>query len=80
MSRRALLLQSIFWLVVPAVAGCASGPFAAKKEKLPDGNTDKWAIAGREGRANRPIEKEDPLDRLLWSEKAREINRNVGYE
>lgn len=80
MSRRLLLLWSVGLIVVPAVTGCASGPFSARKEKLPDGKEDKWAIAGREGRGNRPVEKEDPLDRLLWSEKAREINRNVGYE
>lgn len=60
--------------------GCASGPFAMQKDKLSEGNEEQWAFAGRTGRRDRPIEKEDPLDRILWSDKAREINRNVGFE
>jgi hypothetical protein len=38
------------------------------------------ARPAKEARGNRRMEKEDPLDRLLWSDQAREINRNVGFE
>jgi hypothetical protein len=41
---------------------------------------DTWAFVGKEARGNRRMEQEDPLDRLLWSEKARDINRNMGFE
>ena len=41
---------------------------------------DKWAFVGKEGRGNRKMEKEDPLDRLLWSQQARDINRNTGFQ
>lgn len=46
----------------------------------PDAPKDKWEFVGKEGRGTRRMEKEDPLDRLLWSDKARDINRNVGIE
>jgi hypothetical protein len=46
----------------------------------PELTDDKWTTIGREMRSHRRADKEDPLDRLLWSEKAREINRNVGFE
>jgi hypothetical protein len=41
---------------------------------------DKWAYVGQEARGNRRMEKQDPLDNLLWSDKAAAINRNLGYD
>lgn len=46
----------------------------------PDMRQDKWGFVGKEGRGNRQMEKEDPLDKLLWSKQARDINRNMGIE
>ncbi len=60
------------WLVVPAVTGCASGPFSARKEKLPDGKEEQMGHCRPRGAGQSTRRKEDPLDRLLWSEKARE--------
>lgn len=80
MSRRLLLVWSLGWFASFVATGCASGLFMTRKEKIPEGTEDKWAIVGREGRGSRKMEKEDPLDRFLMSDKAREINRNVGFE
>lgn len=42
---------------------------------------DKWGSVGREGRGNRALEDEnDPLKPLLMSDKARDIERNLGYK
>ena len=41
---------------------------------------DKWAFVGKEARGGRTSEKEDWLDRLMWSDQARQINRNLGYD
>ena len=72
-----------------ASAGCQSMGFGSLKMphmKEADGatNVDPWTTqAGSEGRAGRPLEKEnDPLNlrRFFLSEKAMEIERNCGYE
>ncbi len=42
---------------------------------------DQWALVGKEGRGDRPIENEnDPLKKWLMSPKARNIERNLGVE
>lgn len=41
---------------------------------------DKWSFVGKEGRGGRVADKTDWLDRVLWSDKARDINRNLGFE
>lgn len=41
---------------------------------------DKWAFVGKEARGNYPKEQADWFERYLWSEKARDINRNFGVE
>lgn len=45
-------------------------------------SSDPWVgQAGAEGRGNRKRESSrDPLDKILWSEKAHEINRNLGVD
>ncbi len=81
------------WLVCTSLAGvlamngCAmmnSGKnwFTGKSADDPsvEDVEDKWAFVGKEGRGGRTVEKGDWLDQVLWSEKAQQINRNLGYE
>lgn len=43
--------------------------------------TDEWSVAGKEGRGDRPIEREaDGLTKYLSSDKARRIGRNLGTD
>lgn len=59
-----------------------SKPFAKGEQWEPDTDEPKadWrAEAGKLGRGNRRYEAEDPIDKLLWSEQAREINQNMGF-
>ena len=41
---------------------------------------DKWAFVGKEARGNYPKENADWFEKWLWSEKARDINRNFGVQ
>ena len=76
-------------VVLSAASGCSSGfgfgkskPFAKSEQWEPDVESPKadWrSDAGKLGRGNRRAEKEDPLDKFLWSEDARDINRNMGF-
>ena len=55
----------------------ASGQHEPKVEEEPD----RWAIVGKEGRGNRPLEDEhDPLKPLLMSKQARDIENSLGYK
>lgn len=55
----------------------ASGQHEPKIEEEPD----RWAMVGREGRGNRPLEDEhDPLKPLLMSKQARDIENSLGYK
>ena len=84
----------VFGLLVvlsAAMSGCSSpgfgilkkaGPFAKKEQWEPEVEESKsdWrSDAGKLGRGNRKSENEDPLDKILWSEQARDINRNMGF-
>ena len=41
---------------------------------------DQWSGVGKEGRGDQQIEKDaDPLKKIMMSEKARSIDRNLGY-
>jgi len=45
-----------------------------------DEATGEWDFVGKEGRGNRPLDKQnDPFRNLLTSPKAREIEENLGY-
>lgn len=46
----------------------------------PDVEADKWASVGQEARGNYPREKADWFERYVWSEKARDINRSLGFD
>ena len=90
-----MLLRPVFvfgLLVVlsAATSGCSSSgfgfgkskPFAKSEQWEPDVEEPKsdWrSDAGKLGRGNRRAEKEDPLDKILWSDQARDINRNMGF-
>lgn len=86
-------LRPVFMLgmlvAMSSMTGCSSGfglgkmnPFAKSEQWEPDAEqpkTDWRSDAGKLGRGNRRSEKEDPLDKLLWSDQARDINRNMGF-
>ena len=90
-----MLLRPVFifgLLVVlsAATSGCSSSgfgfgkskPFAKSEQwepKVEENKSDWRSEAGKIGRGNRRSEKEDPLDKFLWSEDARDINRNMGF-
>jgi hypothetical protein len=69
-----------------SLTGCASfgggGGFLSKQhEPKIEEEPDRWAIAGKEGRGNRPLEDEhDPFKPFLMSKQARDIERNLGYQ
>jgi hypothetical protein len=87
MSLRPIFTFGLLVTVVAATSGCSSGfgkskPFAKSEQWEPDVDepkTDWRSDAGKLGRGNRRSEKEDPLDKLLWSDQARDINRNMGF-
>ncbi len=55
----------------------ASGQHEPKIDEEPD----RWAMVGKEGRGNRPLEDEhDPLKPLLMSKQARDIENSLGYK
>lgn len=55
----------------------AAGQHEPKMEEEPD----RWAMVGKEGRGNRPLEDEhDPLKPLLMSKQARDIENSLGYK
>lgn len=86
MSRLSTMVMSAWLLAVCCTSGCAmmestrNWLTGAQDEQSEPAVEDKWASVGKEGRGNRKKEKEDPLDRFLMSDKARDINRNVGFE
>jgi len=60
--------------------GWEGGPPKQSEPDVPK-EPDKWGSVGREGRGNRALEDEnDPLKPLLMSDRAREIERNLGYK
>lgn len=87
---RPVLTFGLMVACLAAASGCSSSgfgigkskPFAKKEQWEPDVEETKsdWrSDAGKIGRGNRKAEAEDPLDKLLWSEEARNINRNMGF-
>ncbi len=90
MSHRLLLLCSSLAVTTAVACGCSSSglnlgkskPFAKGEQWEPEvteGSADWRSDAGKLGRGNRKAEKSDPLDKILWSEQAQEINRNMGF-
>ena len=89
MSLRPVFILGLLIAVAAATSGCSSGlglgklnPFAKSEQWEPevDGPKTDWrSDAGKLGRGNRRAEKEDPLDKILWSDQARDINRNMGF-
>lgn len=85
-----LLLFSAGCTLMSTMQGMASQSIAALRPTSMDGwdpgseASDPWvAEVAAEGRGNRPIEKEyDPLGlkKYLMSDKARDIERNMGIE
>jgi hypothetical protein len=79
----------VLWaLLLPVLAsGCAmmdSGRnwWTGKRtdQSEPELSEDTWAFVGKEARGARPREQADWFERYLWSEKARDINRNFGFD
>jgi len=90
MSLRPVLIFALLVVVSAATSGCSSSglglgkskPFAKSEQWEPDVEETKsdWrSDAGKIGRGNRKSEAQDPLDKILWSEEARNINRNMGF-
>jgi len=89
--RTSVLAAGLVVMGLLTVLGCSSpgsnfsnlNPFQKNEQWEPDVTEKKakdWrSDAGSIGRGNRRSESEDPLDKLLWSDQAREINRNVGF-
>lgn len=46
----------------------------------PEISGDKWEGVGKEARSGYPREEADWFERYVWSEKARDINRSLGYD
>lgn len=87
MSLKKALIQATCLLAMLFTSGCTlldggknwlTGKRTDQTE--PELTDEKWMTAGREARASRPAVKEDLIDRWMWSDKAREINRNVGFD
>ena len=90
MSLRTVSILALLVIVSAATSGCSSSgfgfgkskPFAKNGQWEPDveeTKTDWRSDAGKIGRGNRKSEAQDPLDKILWSEQARDINRNMGF-
>ncbi len=89
MSLRPIFTFGLLVAFSAATSGCSSGfgfgksrPFAKSEQWEPDVDQPKsdWrSDAGKLGRGNRRSEKQDPLDKILWSEQARDIERNMGF-
>ena len=85
MTRRAALLAALGLAVPFCSSGCTmmDGRNWLSRifhDQSPTDVEDKWAFVGQDARGNRVMEKQDPLDNLLWSDKAAAINRNLGYD
>jgi hypothetical protein len=83
-----LLICSLV-LINTFVSGCASFgikngvPYFGKQDQYepPIEEEDKWAIAGKIGRGNRPLDDErDPVKKMIMSPEAQNIERNLGYK
>lgn len=66
-----------------ALSGCAmwngmTGRIGDQSE--PEVEGDKWESVGKEARHGYPREEADWFERNIWSEKARDINRSLGYD
>ena len=91
MSLRPVFMLGLLIILSAATLGCSSSGFGFMKKAGPMGKSEQWepnvdapqtdwrSDAGKLGRGNRRSEKEDPLDKLLWSDQARDINRNMGF-
>ena len=73
-------------VVALAAVGCASLTGKGFKdgeqwEPEIEESESKWDFVGKEARGNRALENDrDPLNKWLRSDKAAEIERNLGYE
>ena len=87
-------LRPVFGLLVilsVGSVGCSSQGFGNLKKMGPFAKSEQWepeveeaksdwrSDAGKIGRGNRKSEAQDPLDKILWSDQARDINRNMGF-
>ena len=91
MSLRPVIVFGLLVVLSATTPGCSSqgfgifkktGPFAKSEQWEPDIEEPKadWrSDAGKIGRGNRKSEPQDPLDKVLWSDQARDINRNMGF-
>lgn len=89
MRRRTACCYALLIIFTVATTGCSSGlgfskmnPFAKSEQWEPEveeAKTDWRSDAGKIGRGNRRAEKQDPLDKILWSDQAKDINRNMGF-
>ena len=77
-----LSLSLIIVIGWSSLSGCALfQDFYKKQAKAQDDYHDEYRVAGDEGRADIPREKEtDGLTPLLQSEKARAIEKNLGID
>ncbi|WLD10563.1 hypothetical protein [Planctellipticum variicoloris] len=86
MVRPQLVLMLCMATLAVGNVGCSTfggrSVFSRDKQWEPDaGEEDKWADVGKEARGNRRVEKNrDPIDKLLWSDEAQQINRSLGVE
>lgn len=86
MVRPQLVLMLCIASLAGGIAGCSTfggrSVFNRDKQWEPDvGEEDKWADVGKEARGNRHVEKNrDPIDKLLWSDQAQQINKSLGVE
>lgn len=92
--RRRVMSRYRVWLVCASLAGAVAFPGCALMNsgkhwwtaknfnwRGPDDDDeieDKWGFVGKENRNGQTLEKEDWLDRLIWSDQARQINHNLG--
>lgn len=86
MSRRLALFLCLLTLSSGAIGCATSGLFGRKtvagdqwEPEVEASNTSDWRSAPsnlRQGRARKSSE--DPLDKFIWSDEARDINRSVG--
>jgi hypothetical protein len=86
MHRLQLILLLCLASLAGSLAGCSAfggrSVFNRDKQWEPElESEDKWGDVGKEGRGNRRVEKNrDPIDKLLWSDQARQINESLGVE
>jgi hypothetical protein len=86
MVRPRFVLMLCIASLVSGFAGCSTfggrSVFNRGQQWEPDLEADdKWADVGKEARGNRRVEKNrDPIDQLLWSDQAQQINRSLGVD